>query len=56
MLANSIYRKSLTCSLNCLRFFKDFSMWTILKIFIELVTILLLCYGLVFLATKHVGS
>ena len=55
MLANSIYRKSLTCSF-CLRSFKDVSMWTILKIFIELVTILLLCYGLVFLATKHVGS
>ena len=39
-----------------------FLMWTILKIFIDCATILLMCYGiglfffLVFLASKHVGS
>ena len=37
-----------------LRFF--FLTWTILKVFIEFVTILLLSYVLVFLAIRHVGS
>ena len=36
------------------RFF--FLMWTIFKVFIELVTVLLLFYVLVFLAVRHVGS
>ena len=31
-------------------------MWTILKVFIECVTILLLFHVLVFLAKRHVGS
>ena len=31
-------------------------MWTIFKVFIETVTILLLFYVLVFLAKRHVGS
>ena len=31
-------------------------MWTTFKDFIEFVTILLLFYGLVFLAIRHVGS
>ena len=31
-------------------------MWSILKVFIEFVTMLLLFYVLVFLATRHVGS
>ena len=31
-------------------------MWTIFQVFIEFVTILLLFYVLVFLATRHVGS
>ena len=31
-------------------------MWTIFKVFIEFVTILLLFYVLVFLAMRHVGS
>ena len=40
-----------------LRFFFFFLMWTIFKLFIEFVTILLLFfYVLVFLATWHVGS
>ena len=30
-------------------------MWTIFKVFIELVAILILFYALVFLATRHVG-
>ena len=33
-----------------------FLMWTIFEVFIEFVTILLLFYVLVFLATRHVGS
>ena len=33
-----------------------FLMWTIFKVFIETVTILLLFYVLVFLAKRHVGS
>ena len=38
-------------------FFKTFFlMWTIFKVFIEFVTILLLFYVLVFLAMRHVGS
>ena len=38
-------------------FFLDFFlMWTILKVFIEFATILLLFYVLVFLAARHVGS
>ena len=31
-------------------------MWTIFKVFIEFVTVLLLFYVLVFLAERHVGS
>ena len=31
-------------------------MWTIFKVFIELVAILILFYALVFLAMRHVGS
>ena len=31
-------------------------MWTIFKVFIEFVTILLLFHVLVFLAVRHVGS
>ena len=31
-------------------------MWTIFKVFIEFLTVLLLFYVLVFLATRHVGS
>ena len=31
-------------------------MWTIFKVFIEFVTILLLFYALVFWALRHVGS
>ena len=43
-------------------FLKIFSMWTILKVFIESITILLLFYALAifflffFLAVRHVGS
>ena len=37
-------------------FFKDFLTWTIFKVFIEFVTILLLFYVVVFLALRHVGS
>ena len=37
-------------------FFKIFLMWTLFEVFIEFVTILLLFYVLVFLATRHVGS
>ena len=36
-------------------FLKIFLMLTIFKVFIEHVTMLLLCYVLIFLATKHVG-
>ena len=36
-------------------FIKIFLTWTIFKIFIEFVTILILFYALVFLATWHVG-
>ena len=36
------------------RFF--FLMWTIFKVFIELVTVLLQFYVLMFLAPRHVGS
>ena len=50
--------KALLCSL--LMFFKFFLIWTIFKVFIEFVTILLLFYGVFlvffFLATRHVGS
>ena len=31
-------------------------MWTIFKVFIEFVTVLLLFYVLVFLSSRHVGS
>ena len=37
-------------------FFFFFLMWTILKVFIEFVTMLLLFYGLGFLAARHVGA
>ena len=33
-----------------------FLMWTIFKVFIEFITVSLLSYVLVFLATRHVGS
>ena len=37
-------------------FLSFFFMWTILKAFIEFVTILFLFYVFFFLAVKHVGS
>ena len=37
-------------------FLKIFVTWTIFKVFVEFVTILLLFYGVHSLATRHVGS
>ena len=40
----------------CFIFLKMFLMWTIFKVFIEFVTILLLFYVLILLAERHVES